>query len=279
MSDNDTARSATKGGTVKARINGIQMGYTDTGRGSPILLVHGYPLNRTMWDAQVSGLSQDFRVIAPDLRGHGESDAPTGTYSVDIFADDLRALLDHLNMQQVTLVGFSLGGYIAFAFQRKYASRLHALVLADTRPQADTPEGKQGRENTAQTVLKDGVAGVAQATAPRMLAPATVQNHPNVVERVRSIMASTSVNGYVGDLRGLAERPDSTATLALISCPTLIVVGEQDAVTPPGDSQAMARAIKNTTLVTIPNAGHLSPMEQPQAFNDALRAFLQGLPK
>lgn len=264
---------------MKASINKIRMGYTDTGRGTPVVLVHGYPLNRSMWDAQVSDLSKDFRIIAPDLRGHGESDAPSGVNTMDIIADDLRALLDHLNIQKVVLVGFSMGGYAAFAFQRKHANRLQALVLADTRPQSDTPEGKQGRENTAQTVIKDGVTGVATATAPRMLAPTTVQGKPDVVEQVKNIMASTPVNGYVGDLRGLAERPDSTTTLSQITVPTLIIVGEQDAVTPPADSEMMAKTIKNAKLVKIPNAGHLSPIEQPQAFNAALREFLKGLPK
>ena len=262
---------------MKATINGIQMAYTDTGPGAPLLLVHGYPLNRTMWDAQVGNLGRDFRVIAPDLRGHGESEAPSGTYSMDVFADDLRALLDHLKIDRVACCGLSMGGYVAFAFWRKYRQRVRALVLADTRAHADTPEGKQGRLNTIQTVLKDGVSGVAAATAPRMLAPATAQGRPDLIEHVRAIMASTPVNGFVGDLRGLAERPDSTPALAQIAAPTLVIVGDQDAVTPPADSQAMAKAIKGAALVTIPDAGHLTPMEQPQAFNDAVRKFLRGV--
>ncbi len=264
---------------MKARVNGIQFGYTDTGKGTPVLLVHGYPLNRSMWDAQVSELSREFRVIAPDLRGHGESDTPTGTYTMEAIADDLNALLDHLKVDKAVVVGFSMGGYASFAFYRKYPNKVRALVLADTRPQADAPEAKQGRENTAQTVLKDGVAGVAAATAPRMLAPATVQGRADVVERVKAIMASTSVNGYVGDLRGLAARQDSTDTLAKINVPTLVVVGEQDVVTPVADSEMMAKAIKGAKLVKVPNAGHLSPLEQPAEFNKALVGFLRSLPK
>lgn len=262
---------------MKGRINGVQMGFTDQGTGAPVLLVHGYPLNKSMWDAQVAELSKEFRVIAPDLRGHGESDAPQGTYTMDTIADDLNALLDHLEVDKAVVVGFSMGGYATFAFYRKYASRVKALVLADTRPQADTPEAKLSRENTAQTVLKDGVNGVATATAPRMLAPTTVQSRPDVVERVKSIMASTPVNGYVGDLRGLAERPDSTATLAQINVPTLIVVGEQDVVTPVAESEMMSTTIKGAKLVKIPDAGHLSPLEQPAEFNKVLAGFLKGL--
>jgi 3-oxoadipate enol-lactonase len=264
---------------VKATVNGIQMGYTDSGSGTPVLLVHGYPLNKSMWDAQVAELSKGFRVIAPDLRGHGESDAPQGTYSMDAIADDLNALLDHLKVDKAVVVGFSMGGYATFAFYRKYANKVKALVLADTRPQADTPEAKQGREDTAQTVIKDGVAGVATVTAPRMLAPTTVQGRADVVERVKSIMASTSVNGYVGDLRGLASRPDSTDTLSKIDVPTLVIVGEQDVVTPVADSETMAKTIKGAKLAKVPNAGHLAPLEQPADFNKALVEFLKGLPK
>ena len=262
---------------MKARINNVELAYTDRGSGTPILLVHGYPLNKSMWDSQVSILSADFRIIAPDLRGHGESEAPSGTYSMDLLADDLLGLLDHLNIDQVVLLGFSMAGYAVFAFYRKYANRVRALVLADTRPQPDGEEAKQGRENTAQTALKEGVAGLAQNTAPRMLAPSTAEQRPEVVERVQRIMASTSVNGYVGDLRGMAERPDSTATLSQITCPTLVLVGDQDPITPPADAQLMANTIRNAQLETIPNAAHLTPIEQPEAFNRAVRTFVAAL--
>ena len=170
-----------------------------------------------------------------------------------------------------------MGGYAAFAFYRKYADRVQALILADTRPQPDTPEAKQGRENTAHTALREGVAGIAQGLIPRMLAPSTVQQRPKVVDRVRQIMLSTSVNGYIGDLRGLASRPDSTPTLSRITCPTLVIVGDQDALTPPADAQLMAKAIPHASLKIIAKAGHLSPIEQPRAFNLAVRSFVGAL--
>lgn len=259
---------------MKAKINGVEIAYTDQGKGTPVLLVHGYPFNRSMWDAQVKALSTKHRAIAVDLRGHGESQAPTGTYTMDHLADDLKGLLDHLGIGQVVLVGFSMGGYVAFAFYRKYPQWVKALVLADTRTPADTEQAKQGRENTAQTALKEGVTGIAQNTAPRMVAPSTAQSNPALMEKVLGIMRSTSVNGYVGDLRGMAERPDSTATLAKIVCPTLILVGDQDGVTPPADSKAMSEAIRSSRLVTIPGAGHLTPLEQPAAVNKAMLDFL-----
>ena len=218
---------------MKARINGIELAYTDSGQGEPVILLHGYPLNRAMWDPIVSDLSLAFRVIAPDLRGHGESEAPEGTYSMDLLADDVHELMEHLGLSQAVLVGFSMGGYAGFAFYRKYSEAVRALVLMDTRPQPDSEEGKAGRETTAQTVLRDGVQGVAEASAKRMLAPATAETRPEVLQRAVDLMTSTPVNGYVGDLRGLAERPDSTPTLSRITCPTLVMVGAEDVVPHP----------------------------------------------
>jgi len=262
---------------MKAKINGIDMGYTDQGSGTPVVFVHGFPLNKSMWEEQVKGLSSQHRVIAMDLRGHGESESASGAYTMDLLADDVKGLLDHLRLDRVVLVGFSMGGYAAFAFYRKYANRVRALVLADTRPQPDSPEAKQGRETTAQTALRDGVKGIAQGLSTRMLAPATVQGKPDLVKKVLDIMTSTPVNGYVGDLHALAQRPDSTPTLSQITCPTLIIVGDQDAVTPPADSRLMQEQIKGSKLATIAGAGHLSPIEQPEAFNKALSSFLSTL--
>ncbi len=258
---------------AKATINGVTITYNDRGKGDAVLFVHGFPLNKSMWKAQLTSLSQHYRCIAPDLRGHGASQDIPGTYTMDLLADDLKGLLNHLRLRQVTLVGFSMGGYAAFAFYRKYPDSVRSLVLADTRPQPDSSEAKQGREATAQTVLREGTAGTAKALTPRMLAPASQQN-PALVQSVQAMMTSTPVNGWVGDLRGLAARPDSMDTLAKITCPTLILVGDQDGVTPPPESHLMAERIKRAKLVTIPQAGHLSPLEQPRVFNQALRQFL-----
>ena len=260
---------------ARATIKRTKFSYSDRGHGDAVLFVHGFPLNKSMWKSQLASLSPYYQCIAPDLRGHGSSQDVSGTYTVDILADDLKGLLDRLGIHRVTLVGFSMGGYVAFAFYRKYPRSVRSLVLADTRPQADSPEAKQGRETAAQTVLTEGTTGIATTLTGRMLAPAS-QQRPALVQSVKTIMTSTPVNGWVGDLRGLAARPDSMDTLAKITCPTLILVGDQDAVTPPADSQLMAERIKDAKLVTISGAGHLSPMEQPRAFNRALRQFLQG---
>lgn len=260
---------------ARTTIKGTKIAYSDRGQGEPILFVHGFPLNKSMWKAQLASLSRHYRCIAPDLRGHGSSQDVPGTYTVDILAEDLKGLLNRLGIRRVTLVGFSMGGYVAFAFYRKYPGSVRSLVLADTRPQPDSPEAKQGRETTAQTVLREGGAGTAKTLTGRMLAPASQQKSA-LVQSVQAIMTSTPVNGWVGDLRGLAARPDSMDTLAKITCPTLILVGDQDTVTPPADSKLMADRIKGAKLVTIPGAGHLSPLEQPRAFNKALREFLGG---
>ena len=262
---------------MKARLADVTLGLVMRGRGTPLLFVHGFPLNKAMWQTQVTDLSADFQVIAPDLRGHGQSDAPPGDYSMELFADDLNALLDHLDVPKVVFAGLSMGGYVAFAFYKRHKERVAGLILADTRAEADSPEGKAGREKMRETVLSSGAEKVAGDLAGRMLAPLTVQSNPELLERVRRMMAGTPIHGYAGDLRALANRVDSTALLPTIPCPTLVIVGAQDVVTPPADAARMAAAIPKAKLVTIADAGHLSPMEQPAAFNKAVRDFASSL--
>ncbi len=262
---------------MKAQLNHVEMAYTDQGSGTPVLFIHGYPLSKAMWEPQVKALSANFRVITLDLRGHGESDAPMWLYSMDLFADDILALLDHLSIDQVVLAGFSMGGYIAFAFYRRYQNRVKALILADTRPQADSPEGKLNRFKSAQTAYKEGAGPIAEAMIPKLLTPQTVQRRTEIVQAVRKMITGTPVPGIVGDLMAMAERPDSVTLLSEIRCPTLIIVGEQDGLTPPADAKLMAEKIKNAKLEIIPGAGHLSNLEQPDSFNKAVQKFLASL--
>jgi 3-oxoadipate enol-lactonase len=262
---------------MKVQLNGVEIAYTDQGKGTPILLIHGYPLSKAMWDPQAKSLSQNFRVITLDLRGHGESEAPLWLYTMDIFADDIRALLDHLSIDQVVLAGFSMGGYIALAFYRRYKNRVKALVLADTRAQADSPEGKQGRFKAAQTAHQQGAGAIADVMIPKLLTPQSLQSRPDLVQNIRKIMTSTPVAGIVGDLMAMAERPDSVPLLSEIACPTLFLVGEQDSLTPPAEAKLMAEKIKKAQLEIIPAAGHLSNLEQPDHFNRAVRRFLESL--
>ncbi|OLC43827.1 MAG: hypothetical protein AUH74_01550 [Nitrospirae bacterium 13_1_40CM_4_62_6] len=262
---------------MNARINGVNMAYTDDGRGMPIVFVHAFPLGKVMWESQVKGLSEQFRVIAVDLRGHGESDAPIWRYTMEQFADDLNSLLDHLSLTQAVMAGLSMGGYILFAFYRKYAARVKALILADTRAQADTGEGKADRFAMAQLAWKEGPGAIAEAMMPKLLSTASLQGRPDLVERVHSIIAGNRVSGIVGDLMAMEARPDSVPLLKQIARPTLVIVGEHDIGTPPSDARLMAENIPGARLEIIKHAGHLSNLEQPEAFNRAVRGFLSSL--
>ena len=173
------------------RVNDIQMAYTEAGSGRPVVLIHGYPFNRSLWNEQVAALSGSYRVIAPDLRGFGESDSSDGASTMNRMAQDVAALLDHLVVPRVTLGALSMGGYVTLAFYKQFASRVRALILADTRAQADTEEGKQNRAKQADKALADGMAGIADAMLPKLLTPETVSKRPEVVKRVRDMMLKT----------------------------------------------------------------------------------------
>ena len=258
-----------------AQLNGINIAYNDRGTGLPIVFLHAFPLNRTMWTAQEQALSSQFRVITIDLRGHGESDAPLWHYTLDQSAEDVRALLDQLAIQQALFVGLSMGGYILFAFYRKYAERVKGMVLADTRAQADTEEGKEGRFQMAQVAYKKGPSAIADMMIPKLLSPATVQSRPEIVQAVRTKIEGNQISGIAGDLMAMAERPDSVSLLKQITCPTQVIVGGLDQATPPSDARLMAEQIPGARLALIPNAAHLANLEQPDAFNQALASFLQ----
>lgn len=257
------------------QIDDNQIAYTDTGIGPPILMVHGYPFNRTLWDEQVEALSSRHRVIAPDLRGFGESDAAPGTATMNLMARDLALLLNHLGIVRAAVCGLSMGGYVALALYKQLPSRVRALVLADTRAQPDTEDAKQTRFQQAEKALSEGMAGIADAMLPKLLTPETVSKHPEVVKRVRDMMLKTKPEGAAAALRGMAERDDQTELLAKITVPVLILVGAEDAITPVADSEKMHAAISGSRLVVLENAGHVSNIERTEQFNNALLSFLK----
>jgi 3-oxoadipate enol-lactonase len=251
--------------------NGTQLAYHDVGQGLPLLLVHAFPLNSTMWAPQIAALSDRFRVIAPDLRGFGVSQFGTTPASLAIYADDLAALLDHLGIEQVAYCGLSMGGYIGFAFLEQHAARLSHLILADTKAGADTEEARRARETNAQLAEREGTSAVGEAMLPRLVAP----NASDTLRgELRTIIAQNSREGVAAALRSMATRPDSTDRLASITLPTLIIVGSEDVLTPPAESQNMHTAIAASQLVEITGVGHLSNLEAPEAFATALAAFL-----
>jgi pimeloyl-ACP methyl ester carboxylesterase len=262
---------------VQAKINDITLAYGDSGSGQPIVFLHAFPLNRTMWAEQEAALSSHYRVITIDLRGHGESDAPLWHYSLDQAADDVRALLDHLSIAQALFVGLSMGGYILLAFYRRYADRVKGMVLADTRAQADTPEGKVGRFQMAQIAYKQGPSAIADIMIPKLLSPVTIQTRPEIAQQVRTMIEGNQISGIAGDLMAMAERPDSVPLLKQIACPTQIIVGELDQATPPADAKLMADQISNARLAIIPNAAHLANLEQPEEFTKIVAEFASEL--
>ena len=259
------------------RVDDIRLAYTDTGLGQPVVLLHGYPFNRTLWTEQVSALSNSYRVITPDLRGLGESDATPGAATMNRMAQDVAALLDHLEISRAVIGGLSMGGYVVLAFYKQFPSRLRGLVLADTRPQADSEEGKQTRHQQAEKALAEGMASIADSMLPKLLTPETVSKRPELVKRVRDMMLKTKSEGAAGALLGMAERDDQTSLLSQISCPALILVGREDPITPVRDSEKMNRAIAGSRLVVIDNASHVSNLERTDQFNEELVRFLNSL--
>ncbi len=259
-----------------ATVDGTRINYLDSGgQGTPVLLVHAFPLNGEMWEPQIEALGERFRFIAPDLTGFGGSDVPEdrATYTMDGYADQLRGLLDELGIDKVALTGLSMGGYIAFAFLRKYRERVAALVLADTRAEADPPEGIEKRTNQQNQVEAEGTAGLIDVLAGALLGAPTSEKKPDVVERVKGLMDNPAA-GFIGALESMKNRPDSTDDLAKINVPTLVIVGENDKVTPPDAARKIHEHVGGSRLVVIPEAGHLSNLEAPEAFNGALAEFL-----
>ncbi len=196
-----------------AQVNGMTLAFNDQGSGFPLVFLHAFPLNRGMWTEQENALSSQFRVMTIDLRGHGESDAPLWHYTLDQAADDVCGLLDHLSIKQAVFVGLSMGGYILFAFYRKYAERVKGMVLADTRAQADTEDGKRARFEMAQIAYKRGSSAIADIMIPKLLSPGTIQTRPELVQRVRGMIEGNQVSGIAGDLMAMAQRPDSVPFL------------------------------------------------------------------
>jgi pimeloyl-ACP methyl ester carboxylesterase len=263
--------------TSRVRIGSVTLAVEDVGEGAPLLLVHGFPLSRRMWAPQCGALHGAWRCLAPDLRGFGESGA-TPPFSVDQWADDLAAMLDEVGAREpVVLCGLSMGGYVAFAFWRRHRERVRALVLADTRPDADTPEGIERRRRTIAVARERGSASVATLLEGGMLGATTRERRPEIAALVRAMIAATPVEGIVGASEAMIARPDSTDLLGTIDVPTLVVVGEEDTISPPDVARAMHAAIPTSRLEVIPGAGHLTTLERPAAFNCVLGDWLDSL--
>jgi pimeloyl-ACP methyl ester carboxylesterase len=259
-------------------VRGGTLAYTDSAHAPTLVLLHAFPLDREMWRPQLIGLAGQARVLAVDLPGFGQSPSPREPFAVEAAAGMVAELLDTLAIPgRVVVCGLSMGGYVALAFARKHPDRLAGLILADTKSDPDDDAARQNRDKLIARAKDKGAAAVAEQLIPKQLSEPTQTQRPEVVEEVRKIASRQTAEGVAAGLAALRDRPDATPGLDNIAVPTLIVVGEHDAITPPPVAAAMATKVWGSQVVTIPGAGHLSNLENPAAFNAAVSEFLAKL--
>lgn len=257
-----------------ARVNGTMLYYREAGEGRLAVFIHGFPLDHSVWLDQLNGLAHVRRCVAVDLRGFGRSDPVVeSTLSMEVFADDVAALIEALGSDQADVVGISMGGYVALALWELRPNLVRTLSLLDTRATADTAEAAASREDLVERLLAEGRAGVASSLLASMLAP----NPPALVRaRVRSMIEGTRYETMVAALDGMRSRSDRAAMLPTISVPTLVAGGESDTLTPPVVVRAMAEHIPGARTVIVRDAGHLPPIERPSSINEALMELFEG---
>lgn len=256
--------------------NGHTLGYDDVGSGIPVLLLHGFPHNRSLWSPQLGALATAARTICMDLRGFGDS-TPGAARSMDDYADDAAALLDTLGIDRAVVAGLSMGGYATLAFWRRHRARVRALVLCDTRAGADSEASRASRRDMQVMAQHQGSAAIANQLINGMVGPTTRLKNPELVDELHRMMSLAPADGVVGALGAMMTRPDSTPTLATIDVPTLIIVGEEDALAPVTEARTMYLAIGGSRLEIIAGAGHVSNAERPATFNHLLSEFLISL--
>ena len=257
-------------------VGDTEIAFDDIGSGFPVVFLHAFPLNRTMWEPQVTALVGEFRCITIDMRGFGGS-AAAAPFTVDRYADDVAAVLDTLGIARAVITGLSMGGYVAFAMWRRHRARVRALVLADTRATADTIEAIERRRTMIEMAETQGPTAVANAQIAGLVGKTTRDKRPDIYDAMHRMMAQSEVEGIVGALEALIARPDSTPTLGTIDVPTLVVVGDEDVVTPVADARALHDGIPGSRLEVLRQAGHLSSVERPAAFNTVMSEFLASL--
>jgi pimeloyl-ACP methyl ester carboxylesterase len=251
----------------------MELKYEESGHGFPVILLHGFPHNRSLWADQLTGLADRCRVIAPDLRGFGESPARE-PWSMQSYADDVAELMERLQIGKAMIAGLSMGGYVAFEFLQRHRERVQSLLLADTRAGADSEETKVKRRALQELARTKGSTAVADAQITGMVGATTRETNPDLVQRVHSMLAAAPVEGIVGALDAMMGRRDSTPLLPDLKLSVMILVGEEDALTPEKESRIMHEAIPGSVLTVIPKAGHVSNVERPDEFNYMVRKFI-----
>jgi pimeloyl-ACP methyl ester carboxylesterase len=259
-----------------ANANGVQLHYVEKGRGTPLVLLHGFPLSHRMWSAQIDDLSRDARVIAPDFRGFGQS-PDGGAFSIDDLADDVAGLLKTIDAAPAVVAGLSMGGYVAMAVARRHPHVLKGLILVDTRADADGPMAREGRARNIELVRSKGPSAIADGMIPKLLAPGADESRPELAGSLRNMIEACPAITIERALVALRDRPDSTSTLAAVKAPALVIVGDGDQITPPDLARAMQATLPKGELAVIRGAGHMAPMEQPAQVTRALRSFIKSL--
>lgn len=262
---------------MQATINHLNFSYRDQGSGEAVIFLHAFPLNQTMWDEQMAALSHHCRTVTIDLRGFGGSEAGQGPTMMEQMAADVRGLMSGLDIERATIVGLSMGGYVALAFYREYPDAVRALVLADTRASADTHAARERRLQSAEKAEREGAAVIAGDMVPLLLGETTRQTRPDIAARVRAMIEGNSPHAISAAQRGMAARRDSTYMLAAIDFPTLIIVGAEDQLTPVAEAESLRDGIRGARLQVIEGAGHLSNIERPIEFNAALAEFIKSM--
>ncbi|PYX93313.1 MAG: alpha/beta hydrolase [Acidobacteria bacterium] len=249
--------------------------YDTRGEGPPLVLLHPFPSNRDFWNPVAAQMATRYRLIVPDLRCHGDSQPGTGPATMQKHAADLVRILEAERVQRTCFAGVSIGGYILFEFWRRYRERVQALILCDTRAQADTDEGRQTRLKAAEEVERSGPDDYLDSMLPKLLGETTRRNRQDRVSEARRMMGRMTRAGISAALRGMAARPDSVPTLRTINVPVLVLAGTEDTLTPPADAELMHRAISGSQFALVPAAGHYMPFEQPESAGQLMRGFLE----
>jgi pimeloyl-ACP methyl ester carboxylesterase len=259
----------------RVKVYDSELNYAEAGRGTPLVLVHGFPLDHTMWQEQIHTLAKGYRVIAPDLRGFGESGVTPGLVTMPRMADDLAELLSGIGASEpVVFCGLSMGGYVAWQFAMRHRERLAKLILCDTRAVADNAEAAANRNALAERVQKEGPGFVAETMLPKLFAPATIESRAPCVEATRQVILRTNAQGIAAASRGMAQRPDVTSRLPTFDVPALVICGQHDAISKPEEMREIAAKMPQSKYVEIAGAGHMSPLEKPAEVNVAIREFL-----
>ncbi|MFM9951631.1 MAG: alpha/beta fold hydrolase [Saprospiraceae bacterium] len=264
---------------LELTINDVAIAYTDAGpRDAPaIIFIHGFPFNKSMWAGQIEALEDRYRLIAYDVRGHGDSDAGKEDFAIELFVNDLLSLMDALKLDRVILCGLSMGGYIAINAAIHYPKRFDALVLSDTQCAADTPEGKTKRMKAIESIRENGVEKYAEESVKNLFAPESFSTKEKEIVAIKEMILKTPEQVLSKTLLALSKRKETCSTLYKIKIPTLILVGESDNITPPAAAQLMHEKIQHSTLALIKHAGHLANLEHPAEFNKQLKLFLHSI--